>query len=58
MSERLRAMGDDDLGAALSSLDIDWPSYPALRTAVMARAAIGADRPSCAFTCPAPGGSC
>ena len=44
MSERLRAMGDDDLGAALSSLDIDWPSTPALHTAVMARAA--SERPA------------
>lgn len=39
MNERLRSMGDDDLGAALSSLDIEWPSTPALHAAVMARAA-------------------
>lgn len=38
MSERLRSMGDDDLGAALSSLDIEWPTTPALHAAVMARA--------------------
>jgi hypothetical protein len=38
MSERLRSMGDDDLGAALSSLDIEWPSAPALHATVMARA--------------------
>lgn len=38
MSDRLRAMGDDDLGAALSSLDIEWPSTPALHAAVMVRA--------------------
>jgi hypothetical protein len=38
MSERLRSMGDDDLGAALSSLDIEWPSTPTLHAAVMARA--------------------
>ena len=38
MSERLRSMGDDDLGAALSSLDIEWPSTPLLHAAVMARA--------------------
>ncbi|HEX4941292.1 MAG TPA: hypothetical protein VFW51_02070 [Actinomycetota bacterium] len=44
MSERLRTMGDDDLGAALSALDIEWPSTPALHTAVMARAT--SERPS------------
>jgi hypothetical protein len=38
MSERLRSIGDDDLGAALSRLDIAWPSTPALSPAVMARA--------------------
>ncbi|MET1012799.1 MAG: hypothetical protein ABWY83_10520 [Actinomycetota bacterium] len=38
MSERLRSMGDEDLGAALSSLDIEWPSTPALHVAVMTRA--------------------
>lgn len=37
MSERLRSMGDDDLGAALSTLDIEWPSTPELAPAVMAR---------------------
>ena len=44
MSERLRAMSDEDLGAALSSLDIEWPSTPALHTAVMARGA--SERPA------------
>lgn len=44
MSERLRTMSDDDLGAALSALDIEWPSTPALHTAVMARAT--SERPS------------
>jgi hypothetical protein len=39
MNERLRSMGDDDLGTALSSLDIEWPSTPLLHAAVMARAA-------------------
>ena len=38
MSGRLRSMGDDDLGAALSSLDIEWPTTPVLHVAVMARA--------------------
>jgi hypothetical protein len=38
MSERLRSLGDDDLGAALTTLDIEWPSTPALDAAVMARA--------------------
>ncbi|HEX6581420.1 MAG TPA: hypothetical protein VF195_11180 [Actinomycetota bacterium] len=38
MSERLRSMSDDDLGAALSSLDIEWPATPALHAAVLARA--------------------
>ena len=38
MSERLRSMGDDDLGAALASLDVEWPSTPLLHAAVMARA--------------------
>jgi hypothetical protein len=38
MSDRLRSMGDDDLGAALSSLDIEWPTTPTLHAAVMARA--------------------
>ncbi len=38
MSERLRSMGDDDLGTALYTLDIEWPSTPALHAAVMARA--------------------
>lgn len=37
MSQRLRAMGDDDLGTALSTLDIEWPSTPDLAPAVMTR---------------------
>ncbi len=37
MSERLRSMADEDLGAALSTLDIEWPSTPDLAPAVMAR---------------------
>jgi hypothetical protein len=41
MSERLRSMGDGDLGGALSSLDIEWPSTPALHVSVMARATSG-----------------
>ena len=38
MSERLRSLSDDDLGTALSSLDIEWPTTPTLHVAVMARA--------------------
>ena len=38
MNERLRSMSDDDLGAAVSTLDIEWPSTPVLSPAVMARA--------------------
>ena len=38
MSERLRSMSDEDLGAALSTLDIEWPPSPALPARVMARA--------------------
>ena len=37
MSERLRALDDDDLGTALSTLDIEWPSTPDLAPAVMTR---------------------
>ncbi len=37
MSERLRSMADDDLGAALSTVDIEWPSTPGIAPAVMAR---------------------
>jgi hypothetical protein len=37
MSERLRSMDDDGLGAALSTLDIEWPSTPDLAATVMAR---------------------
>jgi hypothetical protein len=36
MSERFRAMTDDDLGAILSALEIAWPSEPDLAPAVMA----------------------
>jgi hypothetical protein len=39
MSERLRSMGDDDLGTALSTLDVEWPATPELAPAVMARVA-------------------
>ena len=38
MNERFRSMSDDDLGAAVSTLDIEWPSTPMLSPAVMARA--------------------
>ncbi len=38
MSERLRSMSDDDLGAAVSTLDIEWPTTPMLSGAVMSRA--------------------
>lgn len=38
MSERLRSMSDDDLGAVLSALEIAWPSTPGLAPAVMSRA--------------------
>lgn len=44
MSERLRAMSDDDLGAILSSLDVAWPPARDLAPAVMA-ATRGARRP-------------
>lgn len=39
MNEHLRSMSDDDLGAAVSTLDIEWPTTPVLTHAVMARAA-------------------
>jgi len=42
MTERLRAMPDDELGTALSSLDVGWPATPDLTRAV--RAAIAAPR--------------
>lgn len=38
MNDRFRSMSDDDLGTALSTLDVEWPSTPALSAAVMARA--------------------
>jgi hypothetical protein len=38
MSERLHSMSADELGAALSVLEIEWPPTPDLATAVMARA--------------------
>ena len=38
MSERLLSLSDDDLAAALSTLDIEWPPAPMLSPAVMARA--------------------
>lgn len=36
MSERLRSMTDDQLGAALRDLDLAWPSTPDLTSSVMA----------------------
>jgi hypothetical protein len=39
MTERLRSMSDEDLGAALSTLEIGWPPAPDLAPVVMARAA-------------------
>lgn len=42
MTDRLRSMADDQLGDALSSLDLGWPSTPDLTPAVMA--AIAAPR--------------
>jgi hypothetical protein len=36
MSEQLRAMSDDELGTALSTLDLAWPPAPDLAPAVMA----------------------
>jgi hypothetical protein len=39
MTERLRSMNDDDLGVALSTLEIGWPPAPDLAPVVMARAA-------------------
>jgi hypothetical protein len=38
MSERLRSMGDEQLGMALSTLDIEWPPTPELAPPVMALA--------------------
>jgi hypothetical protein len=42
MSERLRAMADEELGTVLSSLDVGWPAAPDLEPAV--RAATAAPR--------------
>jgi hypothetical protein len=39
MTARLRAMADDQLGVALSSLDVEWPATPDLTPAVMAATA-------------------
>ena len=36
MTERHRAMADEDLGTAISSLDVGWPAAPDLGPAVMA----------------------
>jgi hypothetical protein len=36
MSERLRAMSDEELGAALSTLELAWPATPDLAPTVMA----------------------
>jgi hypothetical protein len=43
MTERLRAMADEELGRALSSLDVAWPAAPHLGPTV--RAATAAPRP-------------
>ncbi|HET9671826.1 MAG TPA: hypothetical protein VFQ40_03140, partial [Actinomycetota bacterium] len=37
MSDRLRQLSDDRLGAALASLDVGWPATPDLAPAVRAR---------------------
>ena len=53
MSERLRSMSDEDLGAALSALDLAWPPTPALRASghgLAPRRAAG----SSVSPCPAP----
>jgi hypothetical protein len=42
MSERLRSMSDEELGGALSTLDVSWPPAPDLARSVMA--ATGAAR--------------
>ena len=36
MSDRLRAMSDDELGARLAGLDLDWPETPDLAASVTA----------------------
>ena len=58
MSERLRSMSDEDLGAALASLDIEWPSTPTLHARGHGSRRVGAARRSCVSPCPAPSGSC
>jgi hypothetical protein len=42
MSDRIRSMSDDELGGALATLDVDWPSIPELESQVMAR--VSSDR--------------
>lgn len=42
MSERIRTMSDDQLGAALATLDVDWAATPDLAPRVIAR--ISSDR--------------
>lgn len=42
MTERITAMADEELGAALSALELDWPTPPDLTTSVMA--GVGAGR--------------
>lgn len=37
MSDRVRAMSDDRLGAALAALDVEWPPTPELAGPVLAR---------------------
>jgi hypothetical protein len=39
MTDRLRAMSDGELGAAISSLELGWPATPELAPAVVGRAA-------------------
>ena len=36
MTARLRAMSDDELGARLAGLDLEWPTTPDLAPAVRA----------------------
>ena len=42
MSERIRAMSDDQLGVALATLDVDWTATPDLAPTVLAR--VSSDR--------------
>jgi hypothetical protein len=40
MNERVRTMSDDQLGAALATLDVDWAAVPDLAPAIMARVSV------------------